>query len=68
MLSLLPLSLLSKHSLVMSLFYVQQRTKGLQIGKHIAVLEYGKLIEASAPVCWAFTPQFDRDYAQMCIA
>lgn len=30
--------------------------------------EYGKLTEASAPVYWAFTAQFGRDYAQMCIA
>ena len=33
-----------------------------------SIEEYGKLTEASAPVYWAFTAQFGRDYAQMCIA
>ena len=30
--------------------------------------DYGKLTDASAPVYWAFTAQFGRNYAQMCIA
>ena len=33
-----------------------------------SIEEYGKLTEDGAPVYWAFTAQFGRDYAQMCIA
>ena len=33
-----------------------------------SIEDYGKLTDASAPVYWAFTAQFGRDYAQMCIA
>ena len=32
-----------------------------------SIEDYGKLTDASAPVYWAFTAQFGRDYAQMCI-
>ena len=33
-----------------------------------SIEDYGKLTDASAPVYWAFTAQFGRNYAQMCIA
>ena len=32
-----------------------------------SIEDYGKLTDASAPGYWAFTAQFGRDYAQMCI-
>ena len=33
-----------------------------------SIEDYCKLSDASAPVYWAFTAQFGRNYAQMCIA
>ena len=33
-----------------------------------SIEDYGKLTDSSAPVYWAFTAQFGRDYAQMCVA
>ena len=61
---------LAEDKLARVALYCRYREVGdVCICKFIAVGDFsGKLTEASAPVCWAFTPQFDRDYAQMCIA